>query len=520
MAKETVIVFDFGSQYAHLIARRIRELKVYSEIVPFDVSLERVKSLKPVGVVFSGGPDSVYVANAPIPRKEVVDWILGENIPTLGICYGHQLLALILGGRVKRGVKGEYGYTVLEVLRSNELFQKTPKRQVVWMSHRDAVVEPPPASIVLAKTANTPVAAFKLREKPIYCVQFHPEVRHTEYGLKILENFLYSVCKCKGLWSLTNIAQEIVKDLRRTVKDGNVLIAVSGGIDSTTTACLMKEAIGPERVHLVVIDTGLLREGEAEKARELYEKLGFKYVHLVDARKTFLERLKGVTDPEEKRRIISEKYFWVLDEKARELSMKYGPFKYMAQGTIYPDRVESGATGRSTAKIKSHHNVVLAHLSSLKKVEPLKDLYKDEVRRLASSIGIPREVVVKHPFPGPGLAIRVIGEVTEEKLRILRKVDEIVKEEFKKAGLYEQVWQAFPVLLPFKTVGVMGDERTYRYAIAIRVVVSEDAMTAEFAKLPWSLLERISTRIVNEVEEVNRVLYDITNKPPATIEFE
>jgi len=514
---EKIIILDFGSQYTHLIARRIRELKVYSEILPFDTPLEKITDGDVKGVILSGGPDSVYRPTAPKLKKEVEEWLLKGEIPVLGICYGHQLLAYLLGGRVERGKKGEYGRADIEIVEKNELFKGLPARQVVWMSHGDWVSKVPPKAEILARSGEI-IVAFRLDK--FYGVQFHPEVRHTQYGRAILNNFLFEICKCSGSWKMGDIVEKIIEDIKQEAPTGNVLMAASGGVDSTTSACLIKMALGPERIHLVVIDTGFLRKEEAEKAVKMYRKLGFKHVHLIDARKEFLSALKGVVDPEEKRRIISQLYFKILDEKASKLAEKYGEFKYLGQGTIYPDRVESGVTGRKTARIKTHHNVVYAHLSKLVKLEPLKDLYKDEVRKLAKLIGIPEEVVYRHPFPGPGLAIRVLGEVSEKKLEILRKVDRIVEEELRKAGLYRNLWQAFPVLLPVKTVGVMGDERTYKYAIAIRAVVSEDAMTAEFAKLPWSLLEKIGSRIVNEVREVNRVLYDITNKPPATIEFE
>ena len=515
---EKIIILDFGSQYTHLIARRIRELKVYSEILPFNVSINKIKSGDVKGIILSGGPDCVYQPNAPKPSKKVEEWILAGKIPVLGICYGFQLLAYMLGGNVEKGIRGEYGRAEIDVLEENDLFKGLPQKQVVWMSHGDIVAELPPKALALAKSKDGLVAAFKLGK--IYGVQFHPEVKHTVCGREILRNFLFEVCKCEGLWDIGDIVNRVVEDIRKEASSGNVLMAVSGGVDSTTSACLIKMALGVDRIYLVVIDTGFLRENEAERAVRLYEKLGFKHIFLVDVKEKFISRLKGVVDPEEKRRLISQLYFEVLDEKADELAKEYGEFKYLGQGTIYPDRVESGATGRATARIKSHHNVVYTHLSKLVKLEPLKDLYKDEVRKIAELIGVPKEVIFKHPFPGPGLAIRIIGEVTEEKLKILRKVDKIVEEELRKAGIYKMLWQAFPVLLPIKTVGVMGDERTYRYAIALRAVISEDAMTAEFAKLPWNLLERLSSRIVNEVKNVNRVLYDITNKPPATIEYE
>ncbi|RLE64537.1 MAG: GMP synthase (glutamine-hydrolyzing), partial [Thermoprotei archaeon] len=329
MERETVLVLDFGSQYTHLIARRIRELHVYSEIVPFNVGLREIKAVEPKGVVFSGGPDSVYVENAPLPEQEVLEWLLENNVPILGICYGHQLLALLLGGVVKKGGKGEYGRTRLTVIKGNELFSETPREQVVWMSHRDYVETPPPGAEILASTENSPVAAFKLGDKPVYGVQFHPEVRHTKHGLTILKNFLYTVCKCKGEWVVENLAGQLIGEIRREAPEGNILMAVSGGVDSTTAAYLIKEAVGPDRIHLIIIDTGLLREREAEEALNLYKTLGFKYIHLIDAKKEFLEALKGVTDPEEKRMIISRIYFKILDETSSKLASIYGDFEYL-----------------------------------------------------------------------------------------------------------------------------------------------------------------------------------------------
>ncbi len=517
---EKVVVVDFGSQYAHLIARRIRELRVYSEIVPHSAAKDVLGGEGVRGIVLSGGPRSVYEEGSPKIDRDFLESALSRGIPILGICYGHQLLAYVMGGRVERGPKGEYGISKLEVLEEDEIFRGLPRVQEVWMSHRDLVVELPDGFEVLASTEYCAIAAYKCERAPVYGVQFHPEVVHTRYGKEILRNFLYSICGCSGNWVVEDLALRKMEEIRERAGEGNVLMAASGGVDSTTAAYLIGKALGFDRIHLVVIDTGLLREGEAEGAAEMLRRLGFSNVHLVDASDLFLERLRGITDPEEKRRVIASTYVEVLMAKARELEELYGDFRYLGQGTIYPDRIESGRAGSGSAKIKSHHNVVLSEALGLELLEPLLDLYKDEVRRLARSLGLPEEVIKRHPFPGPGLAIRIVGEVTREKLDVLRRVDRIVEEEMKKSGYYDKVWQAFPVLLPFKTVGVMGDERTYRYAVALRIVVSEDAMTAEFAKLPWELLEKISSRIVNEVLEVNRVLYDLTNKPPATIEFE
>ena len=515
-----VAVLDFGGQYAHLIARRVRELGFYSEILPHDVDLSSLKALSPQAVILSGGPRSVYEEDAPDLKPGVLEWIVERKVPALCICYGHQLVGDRLGGRVERGAKGEYGTATLTILRHDPLFEGTPRVQKVWMSHMDQLVEPPPGAVVLARTEITSIAAFRLSELPLYGVQFHPEVRHTEHGLAILKNFLEKAAGATPNWRPESLAERKVAEVKAVYRGGNVLVAASGGVDSTVAAYLTMLAIGSDKLHLVVIDTGLLREGEADEVVRTLRGLGFKHVHLVKASREFLEALKGVTDPEEKRRRVAAKYFEVLERAARELEAKYGKFKYLVQGTIYPDRIESGRAGRGSDRIKSHHNVTLPEKLGLELIEPLADLYKDEVRRLARALGLPPEVVTRHPFPGPGLAVRIVGEVTEEGLKILRRATKIVEDEVRRAGLYERLWQAFPALLPVKTTGVKGDARSYEYAVALRFVVSEDAMTAEFAKVPWELLERIATRITNEVKGVNRVLYDITNKPPATIEYE
>ena len=517
---ERVVVLDFGSQYAHLIARRTRENHVYSEILPYYATLDVVKKLKPKALILSGGPSSVYDPDAPKLDPEIIKWCIENDVPVLGICYGHQLLAKIFGGEVSKGAIGEYGTAELEVLVSDPIFSSTPRKQRVWMSHRDIVTKPPRNSTILAKTRGSPIAAFKLNFLPVYGLQFHPEVKHTEHGLKIIDNFLKKIAGCKGDWRLENYLKTVIEDVKRRIGSSKVLVAASGGVDSTVTAKILLEAVGSDKVHLLVIDTGFMREGEIKEVVKSYKKMGFKYVHVIDASKRFLKALKGVKDPEEKRRLFSKTYFKVILEYARKLEEKYGKIGYIGQGTIYPDRVETGATGKATAKIKSHHNVVLADMLGAKLIEPIKDLYKDEVRKIGKMLGIPENIVKRHPFPGPGLLIRIIGEVNEEKLELLRKADKIVEEEFKKSGYYDRVWQAFPVLLSDKAVGVKGDERSYGLIIVLRVVESEDGMTANFSKLPWKLLEKISTRIVGEVEGITRVLYDITNKPPATIEFE
>lgn len=519
MSIEKVAVIDFGSQYTHLIARRIRELRVYSEVIPFNTDVTHLRKIKPKALILSGGPRSVYEENSPKIRKEVLKWAIEEKIPILGICYGHQLLIHMLGGKVGRGGEGEYGISTLKILEKDIIFYKTPLKQNVWMSHRDQVVKLPEHFVTLASTPYTPIAAYKSTDKPIYGLQFHPEVKHTKYGMRILRNFLYKICKCKPTWRLSDFIERKVKEIREIVGDRNVIMAASGGVDSTTAAYIISKAVG-EKLHLVYVNTGLMRENEDEEVMETFKKLGFKNVHYINAKETFLERLKGIIDPEKKRQIIAKTFIEIFEEKAKELEKKYGKIEFLGQGTIYPDRIESGQASPVADRIKSHHNVVLPKGMKLKLIEPIADLYKDEVRRLALEMGLPKELVKRHPFPGPGLAIRIIGEVTEEKLKILRKADKIVEEEMKKSGWYWKVWQAFPVLLSIKTVGVMGDQRAYEYAIALRVVYSEDGMTADFVKLPWKLLEKIASRIVNEVERVNRVLYDVTNKPPATIEYE
>lgn len=512
-----VAVVDFGGQYSHLIARRVREHGVYSRIVPPDADLLR---MGPLAVIFSGGPFSVYEEGAPRVPGELVESMVDEGVPVLGICYGHQLLAQLVGGRVEVGESGEYGVSVMEVLEEDEIFHGTPRRQRVWMSHRDRVAELPGDYRVLARTSYTGIAAYRHREAPLYGLQFHPEVRHTEHGHRILGNFLFRVAGLERNWGLVDLMEEAARRIREVYRGGNVIMAASGGVDSTTAAVLIRRVVGGESLHLVFVDTGLLREGEAERVPRVLRSLGFRNVHCVDAGRIFLERLRGVEDPEEKRRVIARTYLEVFEGARRRLEERFGRFLYLAQGTIYPDRIESGRGSGRADRIKSHHNVELPEGHGFVLIEPLADFYKDEVRRIAESIGLPPEVVRRHPFPGPGLAIRIVGEVTEERLGIIRRATRIVEEEFRRAGIYGELWQAFPVLLPIRTVGVMGDRRTYEYAVAVRAVLSEDAMTAEFARPPWDLLERISSRLVNEIEGVNRVLYDITNKPPATIEYE
>ncbi len=512
--KDKILVLDFGSQTTQLIARRIRELGVYSEIKPCFASLEEVKAFEPSGIVLSGGPASVYDEGAPSVSPELFE--LG--VPVLGICYGAQLMVHLLGGKVQHSSKREFGPAVIEVLEKDEIFKTLEKGKGyrVWMSHGDRIEELPSKFFALARTEGSPYAAFSHREKPLYGVQFHPEVAHTEIGKELFKNFLFKVCRCQPSWSMPSFVEHAVEEIRKKVKDNEkVICALSGGIDSTVTALIVHRAIG-ERLIPIFVNNGLLRKGEVEEVLSLMKELGLK-VDYVDASKLFLERLKGITDPEKKRKIIGETFIEVFEKEAA----RFEGVKWLAQGTLYPDVIESVSFKGPSATIKSHHNVGgLPERMKLKLIEPLRELFKDEVRKIAEHFGLPRKVVWRQPFPGPGLAIRILGEVTEEKLAILREADAIVQEEMLASGWYYRVWQSFAVLVPVKTVGVMGDYRTYEYVIAIRCVESQDAMTAHWVKLPYELLEKISSRIINEVKGVNRVVYDISSKPPATIEWE
>nr|MDO8100646.1 glutamine-hydrolyzing GMP synthase [Candidatus Njordarchaeota archaeon] len=517
-----ILVIDFGGQYAHLITRRIREIGVYSELITCsDVAEEKFLSEKNLGaVILSGGPSSVYDKDAPAVSREFLDSLVEKAIPILGICYGHQLIAYLFGGKVEPTSSREYGKVKLTVTDNTDLLKGLGDNEIVWMSHGDQVVSLPEGFRKLASTVICPNAAFRSKEKRIYSVQFHPEVRHTINGTKILRNFVLHICNLAPTWNPGDFIKTTVEKAKAQVDGGRVIMGVSGGVDSTVAAELIHRAVG-DNIHSIFVDNGLLREGEAEQVNETFTKrLKFKNFNYVDASELFLSRLKGVEDAEEKRRIVGSTFIEVFESKAKELEGKYGEFKFLGQGTIYPDRIESAQASKASSRIKSHHNVVLPEWMHLKLVEPIKDLYKDEVRVIAEKIGIPDEITWRQPFPGPGLAVRCPGEITKEKLEILRGADAIVREEIKKAGLEKKLWQAFAAILPVKTVGVMGDHRTYQYAVAIRAVESEDAMTANFSKLPWDLLERIALRIVDEVKGVNRVLYDVTDKPPATIELE
>ena len=507
-----VLVIDFGAQYAQLIARRVRECHVYSEIVPHDLPISELATRKPVGIILSGGPKSVHQSGAPTTDPAIFD--LG--VPVLGICYGQQLMAQTLGGEVANTGIAEFGKAELTVDAPGAvLFSELPADQSVWMSHNDSVVVPPEGFIPTASTPASPVAAFENRERGLYGVQFHPEVAHTPWGLDLLKNFLYQACDLLPTWTMTSIIDSAVEQIRAQIGAERVVCGLSGGVDSSVAAALVHRAVG-NQLTCVFVDHGLLRANEAEQVEETFRRhLKTELIH-VKAGDRFLEKLTGVTDPETKRKIIGETFIRVFEEVARD---EVGDARFLVQGTLYPDVIESGT--RDAAKIKSHHNVGgLPADMRFELVEPLRNLFKDEVRRVGEELGLPEEIVWRQPFPGPGLAVRLIGEVTGERLEILRAADDIVLDEIKRAGLLRDIWQSFAVLPAVRSVGVMGDERTYGYPIVLRAVTSEDAMTADWARLPYDLLERISNRIVNEVPGVNRLVYDVTSKPPGTIEWE
>jgi len=509
---QKVIVLDFGSQYTQLIARKIREVGVYSEIRPFNTSLARIKAEKPAAIVLSGGPQSVYEKNAPLPSPEIFE--LG--VPILGICYGLQLMGYLLGGKVVPSKHREYGFANLKVLKRTGLLAGIKDRGQVWMSHGDKLERVPPGFVITGCTSNTKVAATENRARRFYGVQFHPEVIHTHDGKKILANFLFKLAGLKSDWSMTSFIKRKTEDIRARVGDKKVICGLSGGVDSLVTALIVHKAVG-KNLTCVFVDNGLLRKEEFKRLMERFKnKLSLNVVG-VDASERFLRALKGITSPERKRKIIGREFIGIFDEAAR----KIGRVDFLAQGTIYPDVIESNPVKGPSSTIKSHHNVGgLPKGLRFKLIEPLRELFKDEVRRLALELGADREFVLQHPFPGPGLAVRTLGEVTRESLNILREADDIVIQEVKRAGIYTKLWQAFGVLLPVRSVGVMGDQRTYQQVIVVRLVQSTDGMTANWYPATPALLAKISTRIVNEVDGVNRVVYDITTKPPGTIEWE
>ncbi|MFQ5848605.1 MAG: glutamine-hydrolyzing GMP synthase [Candidatus Methylomirabilales bacterium] len=509
---DTILILDFGSQTTQLIARRVRECRVYCEILPCHSPIQVIRRLDPKGIILSGGPASVYDRDAPLLDPAV----LALGCPVLGICYGMQVVTHLLGGKVIAAQEREYGRAELHVDDPSDLLAGLGAETVAWMSHGDKVLALPPDWVPIAHTSSAPYAAMRHATRPLYAVQFHPEVIHTPKGRQILENFLFKVCGCLPTWTMRSFIEKSVEEIRETVGGERVLCALSGGVDSSVTALLVHRAVG-EQLISVFVDNGFLRGGEAASVLRTFREYGSLNVIGVDAADRFLRALKGVTDPEEKRRIIGAEFIGVFEEEARKL----GRIDFLAQGTLYPDVIESQRTRGPSATIKTHHNVGgLPGTMTFRLIEPLRELFKDEVRDVGKDLGLPESILWRHPFPGPGLAVRVLGEVTKERLDILRSADAVVEEELKSAGLYRDLWQSFAVLLPVKSVGVMGDSRTYENVVGLRAVTSEDGMTADWARLPSEVLGRISSRIINGVKGVNRVVYDVSSKPPSTIEWE
>ena len=511
MNHQTIVVLDFGSQFTQLIARRLRELSVYAEILPFDTPVDTIRAKRPVGIILSGGPKSVSEDGAPHCDTAVYD----AGVPVLGICYGMQLMTYALGGQVAPAPHREFGLATISIQADAPLFKAVPQQLRVWASHGDFVTSAPTGFTVTATSSNAPVAAMAAPQRGLYALLFHPEVAHTDHGLEILRNFAYGVCGCTGDWTMRSFVEEATERIREQVGDGRVVCGLSGGVDSTVAAVLIHRAIG-DRLTCIFVDNGVMRHDEGEQIKRRFERLKLPLV-FVDAADLFLTRLAGITDPEQKRKTIGATFIDVFEEEAQ----KIGAFDFLAQGTLYPDVIESVSVIGPSVAIKSHHNVGgLPERMRFKLVEPLRLLFKDEVRKVGEELGLEEEFVWRQPFPGPGLAVRILGEITHSRLGLLRRADHIVSEEVKKAGWYKRLWQSFAVLLPVQSVGVMGDARTYEYTIAIRAVESKDGMTADWARLPHELLATVSSRIVNEVKGINRVVYDISSKPPSTIEWE
>lgn len=508
----TILVIDFGSQYTQLIARRIREQKVKSVIYPFNSSISKINELKPIGIILSGGPTSVYDSNSPQINEE----LFKLNIPILGICYGMQLIAQYYNGKVEPAENREYGKAKLEILNGSKIFKNVVNFSTVWMSHGDFITQIPQNFMVEGKSENSPVCAISNHNLNIYGLQFHPEVAHTEFGKTIIKNFLFDICNCKTDWTPANFVDESVKEIREKVKNSKAVCALSGGVDSSVAAILLQKAIG-ENLICVHVDNGLMRKNESENVVKMFKDNYKLNIINVDASELFLKKLKGIFDPEKKRKIIGNTFIEVFEEEAK----KFGNAEYLVQGTLYPDVIESAAHGSAAHKIKTHHNVGgLPEKMNLKLIEPFKELFKDEVREIGELLGLPYEFVHRHPFPGPGLAVRLLGDITEKKLTLLKTVDDIFIKGLKEYNLYYKIWQAFAVLLPVQTVGVMGDARTYELVVALRAVTSADGMTADWYRFDSDFLEYISNKIIREVSGINRVVYDISSKPPSTIEWE
>lgn len=513
MTRQTILILDFGSQYTQLIARRVRENKVFSKIVPYNISAKEIAGLSPKGLILSGGPASVVAKKSPYPDKR----IFKLGLPILGICYGMQVIAEMMEGRVRHTKEREFGKAELFIDDNRDLFSRIPGNFTCWASHGDYLTKLPSGFHISAHTINAPIAAISNSRRKIFGVQFHPEVTHTEKGNQILSNFLFKVCGCLARWTMESFIKDSLEIIKKTVGRDKVVLGLSGGVDSSVAALLIHKAIS-RNLRCIFIDNGLLRKDEPQQIKKVFRNMYHLNLDYVDRGKRFLGRLKGITDPEQKRKIIGEEFVRVFEEEADKVK----GVKFLAQGTLYPDVIESiSPTGAPSSRIKSHHNVGgLPEHMKLKLVEPLRELFKDEVRQIARDLHLPAEIIYRQPFPGPGLAIRIIGEITPERLSILREVDRRVIDEIRNANLYEQIWQSFAILLPIKSVGVMGDERTYENVVALRCVSSVDGMTADWVKLPYEILEKISNRIINEVKGVNRVVYDISSKPPATIEWE